>query len=51
MRVVGHHVRGVTSHQRHQCHVRHFAKPVAADRAAGAAYPHADRLAGRHVLR
>ncbi len=49
-RVVGHHVHGVAGHQRHQCHVRHFAKPVAIDRAAGTTYPHVDRLAGCHVL-
>jgi len=48
---VGHHVRGVAGHQRHQCHVRHFAKLVVVDCATGASYPHADRLVGRHVLR
>jgi len=48
---VGHHVRGVINHQRHQCHVRHFAKPVAVDRALKAANPHVDQLVGHHVLR
>ncbi len=48
--MVGHHVHGVTGHQRHQCHIRHFAKSVGTVRVAGAAYPHVDRLTGRHVL-
>jgi hypothetical protein len=26
--MVGHHVCGVTGHQRYQCHVCHFAKPI-----------------------